>query len=263
VRGLGFGALGLGLPELLRLQAGPASPPRAKSCILIWLFGGPSHIDIWDMKPEAPVGYRGEFRPIATTVPGIRLCEHLPKTARHAHHLALVRSVTMSGRVIGNGDHHADTYYMLTGHAPDRSFFVESINRKPHSDDWPFLGSVVGWQKARRNGLPGVVQMPARSGEITGYVNPGQFSGLLGPTQEPFMVRGSLDRPRELTVPQLALPADVDLRRLGDRRLLLELRLAANRDPRSRHPPSAGHRRADLTASPAGVRPHPRTAGRP
>src|SRR5437763_10971585 len=221
VQGLGFGALGLGLPDLLRLQAAPVR--RAKSCIIIWLFGGPSHVDIWDMKPDAPDGYRGEFKPVATSVPGIRLCEHLPRTARHAHHLALVRSVTMSGRAIGDGDHHADTYYMLTGHAPDRSFFVEGINRKPHSDDWPFVGSVIGWQRSRGgSGLPGVVQLPARSGEITGYVNPGQFSGLLGPNYEPFMIRGVLDKPRELSVPQFALPADVDLRRLGDRKELLQ-----------------------------------------
>ncbi len=221
MQGVGFGALALGLPEMLRLRA--AAPKRVKSCILLWLFGGPSHIDIWDMKPDAPVEYRGEFKSIATSAPGIRLCEHLPRTAKLAHHLALVRSVTMSGRVIGDGDHHADTYYMLTGHRPDRSFFAESINRKPKNDDWPFIGSVVAWQRAAaRDGLPGVVQLPARSGEITGYVNPGQFSGLLGPAYEPFMVRGTLDKPRELTVPQFALPADIDLRRLGDRKELLK-----------------------------------------
>src|SRR5262245_18138433 len=188
VQGLGFGALGLGLPDLLRLQARAAS--RVKSCILLWLFGGPSHVDIWDMKPDAPAEYRGEFRPVATSAPGIRLCEHLPRTAKLAHHLALVRSVTMTGHVIGDGDHHADTFYMLTGDKPDRSFFVEGIIRKPKGDDWPFVGSVVSWQRTNRCGeLPGVVQLPARSGEITGYVNPGQFSGLLGPAHEPFMVR--------------------------------------------------------------------------
>src|SRR5213076_3072549 len=88
VQGLGFGALGLGLPDVLRLQAVAAPRAPAKSCIVIWLFGGPSHIDTWDMKPDAPVEYRGEFRPVATSAPGIRLCEHLPRTARHAHRLA-------------------------------------------------------------------------------------------------------------------------------------------------------------------------------
>src|SRR5262245_1850868 len=118
VQGLGFGALRLGLPALFRLQAHARPVNRAKSCILIWLFGGPSHIDIWDMKPDAPAEVRGEFRPATTSAPGIRLCEYLPRTAKHAHHLALVRSVTMTGRAIGDGDHHADTYYMLTGRRP-------------------------------------------------------------------------------------------------------------------------------------------------
>lgn len=140
VQGPGFGSLGLSLTDL---AAAPAREPsgRARACILLWLFGGPSHIDIWDMKPDAPADYRGEFQPIHTSVPGIVLCEHLPRTAGLAQHLALVRSVTMSGRVIGNGDHHVDTYYMLTGHRPDQTFFVEGINRRPRADDWPFVGS--------------------------------------------------------------------------------------------------------------------------
>lgn len=223
VQGLGFGALGMGLPQVLASQMQAASGKKAKSCIILWLFGGPSHIDLWDMKPDAPAEYRGEFSSIATSSPGIRLCEHLPKTARYAHHLALVRSVTMTGFGIGDGDHHADTYYMLTGRKPDRTFFAEGINRKPRQDDWPFLGSVVGWQRnTGRTGLPNVVQLPARSGEITGYINPGQFSGVLGPAYEPFMVRGVLDKPKELTVPQFALPAELDLRRIGDRNDLLK-----------------------------------------
>jgi hypothetical protein len=218
VRGLGFGLLGLGLPQVLRAQ-GQAG--RAKSCIMIFLFGGPSHVDTWDMKPAAPAGYRGEFQPIATAVPGVQVCEHLPRTARVLGHVALVRSVSMRGQVIGNGDHHADTYYMLTGHRPDRSFFVEGINRKPHLDDWPFLGSVVTSRRPPARDLPGVVQLPARSGEVTGYINPGQFSGLLGPHYEPVLVRGDLDHPRTLAVPQFALPADLDVRRLDGRRGLV------------------------------------------
>src|SRR5262245_36446201 len=93
VRDLSLGALGLGLPDLLRLRANPKPAGKAKACIQIFLFGGPSQIDTWDMKPNAPAEYRGEFRPIPTTVPGVQFCEHLPLTARQAHHLALVRSV--------------------------------------------------------------------------------------------------------------------------------------------------------------------------
>lgn len=213
VRGLGFGLCGLGLPDVLRAQT--TAPRKARSCIFLFLFGGPSHIDTWDMKPDAPAEVRGEFRSIATSAPAIRLCEHLPRTARVAHHMAVVRSVTMSGRVIGNGDHHADTYYVLTGHRPDRTFFAEGIDRKPHGDDWPFVGCTVALRKAHDP------QLPARSGEITGYINPGQFSGLLGPAYEPVMVRGDLDKPHTLAVPQFALPTELDDARVRGRRDLL------------------------------------------
>lgn len=223
VRGLGVGVLGAGLSQVLaasEISAG-ALPGRAKACIMIFLFGGPSQIDTWDMKPDAPVECRGEFRPIATSAPGIELCEHLPLTARHMHQVAVVRSVTMSGMVIGNGDHHADTYYSLTGHRPDRSFFVEGINRKPHLDDWPYIGATAASRMTRDPELPPIVQLPARSGEVTNYINPGQFAGILGPNYEPVMVRGTLEQPRELSVPQFAMPADLSADRLGRRQSLL------------------------------------------
>src|SRR5437879_3588732 len=92
----GIGLLGLSLPRLLsgdmgRARAGLSA--RADACILIFLNGGPSHLDMWDMKPAAPREIRGEFKPVATTVSGIQLSEHLPRLARHMHHCALVRSV--------------------------------------------------------------------------------------------------------------------------------------------------------------------------
>jgi hypothetical protein len=186
---------------------------------MIFLFGGPSQIDTWDMKPDAPAEYRGEFQVIPTAVPGITCCEHLPRTARLAQHLAVIRSLTMTGRSIG--DHHADTYYVLTGHQPDRSFFVEGINRVPHSDDWPFIGSTVAFRRPHESDLPGLVQLPARSGEATNYVNPGQFAGRLGPAWEPLLVRGELDKPEELAVPAFQLPADMNSGRLTDRQSLL------------------------------------------
>src|SRR5258708_5011346 len=89
------GLLGLGLPELLRLEAS-GSPPRARradSVIMIWLSGGPSSIDMWDMKPEAPDGIRGEFKPISTSVRGAQVCEYLPKMARALNKVTLIRSL--------------------------------------------------------------------------------------------------------------------------------------------------------------------------
>src|SRR5260370_27065952 len=114
----GLAFAGLALPDVLR--ASPPSAGRARSTIFIWLSGGASHLDTWDMKPDAPVEYRGEFKPIATSAAGVRLCEHLPLTAKHGHHLAIVNSLGHFGR--GTGDHHAGYYYNLTGHEPDTTF---------------------------------------------------------------------------------------------------------------------------------------------
>ncbi len=106
----GLGYYGLHLPSLVEgSQLSPDSrrQKKATSTILIWLSGGASHIDTWDMKPNAPAEYRGEFKPIQTSASGVRLCEHLPHLARQAHHLAIVNSLGHFGR--GTGDHHAGT----------------------------------------------------------------------------------------------------------------------------------------------------------
>src|SRR5262249_17270216 len=85
LQGLGFGALGVGLPQLLAAPSQAAkSTKRAKACIMLWLFGGPSQIDTFDLKPDAPLEFRGAFKPIDTAAPGVRICEHLPRTARLA-----------------------------------------------------------------------------------------------------------------------------------------------------------------------------------
>src|SRR3954451_24333796 len=98
--------LGLALPRLL---AATARRP-ARSCLLIFMEGGPSHIDLWDMKPGAPAEVRGEFKPIATSVPGVRVCEHLPRIARQMHHVAQLRGVRHTETV-----HDPAVYQMLTG----------------------------------------------------------------------------------------------------------------------------------------------------
>ena len=107
------GVLGLTLPRLLRAADAPAGPvPRADHCILLFLNGGPSHLDMWDMKPDAPAEIRGEFKPIATTVPGVQLCEQLPRLAGHMHRCTLIRSAHHSV----NNAHAAAVYCALTGH---------------------------------------------------------------------------------------------------------------------------------------------------
>ncbi len=138
---------GLGLPGLLggRAAAGTGRVSgdgfgRARSCILIFQWGGPSQLDTWDPKPEAPAEIRGEFATIATSVPGVRVCEHFPRLAARAHRLAIVRSMSHD-----DAAHLSTAHRLLTGHLAPR----------PHSDadgpspgDWPHLGA--WWRGAGR-----------------------------------------------------------------------------------------------------------------
>jgi hypothetical protein len=213
----GLGFCGLHLPAVARAQPGLRRRP-ARSCILLWLSGGASHLDTWDLKPDAPAEFRGEFRPIATSAPGVRLCEHLPRTARLAHHLAVVNSLGHYGR--GTGDHHAGYYYNLTGHEPDPSFRALLNNRKPLPSDWPFIGSVVAAKRPPHPYLPRLVTLPEKTGAPE-YTRPGQFAARLGSAYDPLYVQGRFDRPLDFVVPALALEGDVDGRRLEARHELL------------------------------------------
>src|SRR3954470_8753435 len=97
---------GLGLPRLLASTA----PRKAKACIVLFMWGGPAHQDTWDMKPDAPAQYRGPFRPTQTNVSGVRVCEHLPRLAKMADRLAILRSMTHD-----DVNHTTSTSYLLTG----------------------------------------------------------------------------------------------------------------------------------------------------
>lgn len=177
---------GLTLADLLRQQAIAATPAaRPKSVIMIWLRGGPSHIDSYDMKPNAPAEIRGEFRPIATNVPGIELCEHLPLHAQIMDKLAIVRGVASNDL----GDH--TPHYISTGF-PDRG-------------KRPALGSVVSRLLPRSDGLPPYVSAYEPENESPTY---------LGPAHRAFVPRGpGLDN--------LQLSRHLTLDRLDDRRQLL------------------------------------------
>jgi hypothetical protein len=208
-------ASGLGLAG-----AAQAAPRRgaARSTILFWLSGGASHIDTWDMKPEAPVEYRGAFQPAATTAPGIALCEHLPHLARQAHHLAIVRSLGDQRR--GTGDHHAGYYYGLTGHAPDQSFHRLLNARVPYPDDWPTLSSVVALKRKPLPHLPSAITLPHKE-DAPEYTRPGQFAARLGIDFDPVFVEGTREKPLDFTVPALSLRGDISGERLLDRKALL------------------------------------------
>ncbi|MEE3373118.1 MAG: DUF1501 domain-containing protein [Planctomycetota bacterium] len=193
------------------------SRPRAQSTILLFLCGGASHLDTWDLKPKAPIEYRGPFQPIETSAPGVTFCEHLPLLAQQAHHLAVVNSV--DGQVNTN-DHHAGYYHNLTGHRPDQSFVTLGNNRTPFPSDWPFMGSVVGSKCKPHPVLPNAISLPHKPSKAP-YTRPGQFAGRLGVEHNPLYVQGSHATPLEFTLPALTLAGDVTPDRLASREVLL------------------------------------------
>src|SRR6185437_6410790 len=122
-------------------QARPVAAPsgRAKACILVYLLGGPPHLDMWDLKPEAPAEVRGPFRPISTSLPGLSICEHLPGLAQQAGRYSLVRSVTHP-----NHNHTHMIYYTLTGRHMTSPNPNDNVPNPPSRGDHPHLGSVIG-----------------------------------------------------------------------------------------------------------------------
>ncbi len=214
---VGLAGLSFGRSAFGATTAAPRKKP-AKSTILFFLCGGSSHIDMWDMKPDAPVEYRGEFQPIRTSAPDIRICEHLPLTAKQAHHFSLVHGLTDAGR--GTGDHHAGYYYNLTGHAPDETFRQQGNDRRPYPGDWPHIGCVIGSRRPAHAKLPQVITLPHKPSKLP-YTRPGQFAGRLGMEHDPFYLNGSFEQPLQFSAPTLTLDAGMSAGRMGDRRTLL------------------------------------------
>jgi hypothetical protein len=232
-----IGLLGLGMNHVnpLRALGAETSTPRARSVIYIFLSGGLSQLESFDLKPDAPDGIRGEFRPIATRTPGIDICEHLPRLAQRSHLWALLRSLTH-----GSNDHSAGHHIMLTGRSDLPPGFDPN---RPRPADWPSMGAIAGALTAPRNNLPPAVVLPEKLVHNTGRVIPGQFAGELGPRRDPWFIEASpfapaaygaypsfefdhQDRPRSTAsrrfqAPSLGLPADFARSRLSDRLSLL------------------------------------------
>jgi len=175
-----IGLLGLGAAELSALGGRAESgTPRAKSVIFIFLTGGMSHLDSFDLKPEAPDSIRGEFRPAATQTPGLQICEHLPLLAQRSNHWALIRSVgTLSS------GHEEACHMLLTGRLDLPAGF--SLQNVPNPNEWPSLPALVNYVKQGRgrNNLPPAVVLPQPSVNEAGRVRPGQYAGRLGPRWE-------------------------------------------------------------------------------
>jgi hypothetical protein len=143
---------GLSLPELLQARSTPSTAPRkrAKACIILFMWGGPAQQDTWDPKPDAPVEYRGEFQTIPTRLPGVRVCEHLPRLAQHLDKLCLLRAMTHD-----DVNHTTSTHYLLTGRAIGRP-------GAPLNEDWPGYGAVLARSGRGQGPLPPFVSMMPR-----------------------------------------------------------------------------------------------------
>lgn len=220
------GVLGLSLPQFLRADAksAGATAARADACILIFLNGGPSHLDMWDMKPDAPKEVRGEFKPIATSVPGVQFSEHLPRMAKHMHRCSLVRSVHHSV----NNAHAAAVYVGLTGH--DRGDANVAIGNSPN--DYPAIGSVLGLRRPPATPVVPYVSMPYITQEGRGGPpQPGFFGGWLGRSVDPLFVLRDPNAPG-FGMPELTLAGELSNERVHGRRSLkdnLDLRRQADR----------------------------------
>jgi uncharacterized protein (DUF1501 family) len=205
--------LGFGLSQAMALRAQtPPRPGAAKACILLYMTGGPAQHETFDPKPDAPDGIRGEFRPIATNVPGIRIGEHLPRLARQADRLAILRSVWH-----GSDTHGVGVHYNLTGlrHAPRQAGEPQLDRRDP-----PCMGAVVRQLRGDRNRLPAAVQLPRPVGDQNNAMWGGQHAGFLGSRFDPLFVFDETWRPGD-PLPGFTAPAGVDVSRQAARSHLL------------------------------------------
>jgi hypothetical protein len=221
----GLSAVGLSLAGLLRAEAAPASahpslvgtagarPGTAKSCIIVFLNGGPSHLDMWDMKPDAPAEVRGEFKPISTPVAGIQMSEHLPRLAKLSSDYSLLRSV--SHRV--SNAHAAAVYLALTGDDRGDTTVAIGFNQK----DFPAIGSVVGRVYPARQAMVPYVSLPYRTKEgAGGPPQPGFYGGWMGQQYDPLFIEKDPNAPN-FGIPELTLPAGFAPARVEARRGLL------------------------------------------
>jgi uncharacterized protein (DUF1501 family) len=197
-----LGLFGLGLRDLFAVKAlaegtaahdGKESSPQ-RSVILVWLSGGPPQMDTFDMKPDGPKETRGIFKPIPTNVPGIHVCEHMPKIAQQADKYAIIRSMTSR-----EANHERAINYLLTGYLPLQTL------------EFPSMGSVIAKEKGSKNGLPPYVTIP--------NIFPSFGAGFLGGSYAPFIAGDP--NVSGYKVRDLTLPTDIDWARVNNRKWLL------------------------------------------
>jgi len=206
----GLGMFGAMLPDLL--QAGASGRrARAKSVIFLHQFGGPSHHDTFDMKPEAPEQVRGQYRPIRSSAPGIVVCEKLPRAAGVMDKVTLVRSVRHEMR-----NHNAAGYYSLTGFAPP----TDDQRLRDSRELCPAYGSVVDRFAPASAGTPTFVAYPYVIAD--GSITPGQHASFLGQEHDPFFISQN-PNDDDFRLPELSLPDNLNPERLENRRAVLNL----------------------------------------
>jgi hypothetical protein len=221
LRDYGVGLLGLSLPNYLAFRGRAAERNaigdgfgRAKACIVLYCWGGVSHLDTWDPKPDAPPEVRGQFKPIATTVAGVRVGEHMPRLARQMPRLAIVRSVHHSCTA-----HGKSMYWNRTGHAPPQP--ETAVNLPPSINDWPTLGAQVAKLRRGRRGLPSAVQIPYPLVD-NNTLQAGDSTGWLGNAYAPLLIDPKRGKPyagvsRDLGGLQFRPAEGVDTARLNAR----------------------------------------------
>jgi uncharacterized protein (DUF1501 family) len=208
----GLGLLGLTLPRLLWAEENKKGPKvRAKSVIFLFQFGGPSHLDMFDMKPDAPEQIRGPHQPISSNAPGIQVNEHLPRVAKVMDKVTLIRSLYHTMK-----NHNSASYYALTGHAPP----TDDQRLRDSLDLFPAYGSVVDKLAPVGGEMPTFVSYPHVIAD--GSITPGQQASFLGKVHDPLFIAQDPNSP-DFSLPELSLPANLSLERLERRRELQKL----------------------------------------
>ena len=208
----GLGLLGLTMPKLLQAEAkGKGPKARAKSVIFLYQFGGPSHLDMFDMKPDAPEGIRGPYKPIGSNADGIQVSEKMPRVAKVMDKVTLIRSMHHTMK-----NHNSASYYALTGHEPPS----DDQRLRDSLELFPAYGSIVDRLAPISGEMPTFVAYPHVIAD--GSITPGQNASFLGKAHDPLFIAQDPNSPN-FSLPELSLPANLSIERLEGRRELQKM----------------------------------------
>lgn len=218
LRASAAGVVASTVPFARRICAGESQEPgagKAKSVMIVLLSGGPSQLDMWDPKPEGPAEVRGEFKTISTTIPGVAVCEHLPRFAQQTDRWCIVRSMAHREH-----NHLLATHVALTGRPTPVPRGGTDLDRVETRSDFPNYAAALDYIRPRHDGIPSGVTLPNYliEGPLTW---PGQHAGFLGPKHDPWQIKGDPNE-KDFRASALAMPAEMDKPRMQSRRTLLD-----------------------------------------